>query len=81
MISHAILSRICDDENDTMLNVKMYSKHGDLLSMQASWSKNNPGRRFLSFPRNHKCMFISKIFWRFQISLSFLIKVHFFVVF
>ena len=45
MMSNAILDRICDDENDTMLNAKMYCKHGDLLSMQTSWSKDNPGRK------------------------------------
>ena len=49
-MSNDILSRICDDENDTMLNVKMYCKLGDLLSMQNSLSKDNPGRRFWSCP-------------------------------
>ncbi|KAG5630111.1 hypothetical protein H5410_001828 [Solanum commersonii] len=40
-MSNAILNRICNDENDPMLGVKIYCKHGDLLSMQASWSKDN----------------------------------------
>ena len=66
MMSYAILSRICDDKNDTMLNVKMYCKHGDLLSMQTSWSKDNPGRRFWSCPRYRVCMFISTIFGDFR---------------
>ena len=66
MMSNVTLSRICYDENGTMLNVKMYCKYGDLLSMQTSWSKDNPGRRFLSCPRYRVCMFISKIFGDFK---------------
>ncbi|KAK4737378.1 hypothetical protein R3W88_001075 [Solanum pinnatisectum] len=49
-MSNAILNRICNDENDSMLCVKIYCKHGDLLSMQTSWSKDNLGRRFWSCP-------------------------------
>ena len=66
MMSNAILNRICDNESDTMLNMKMYCKHGDLLSMQTSWSKDNPGQRFWSCPRYRVCMFISKIFGDFK---------------
>ncbi|WMV41683.1 hypothetical protein MTR67_035068 [Solanum verrucosum] len=50
-MSNAILNRICNDENDPMLGVKICCKHGDLLSMQTSWSKDNPGQRFWSCPR------------------------------
>ncbi|KAG5631268.1 hypothetical protein H5410_002985 [Solanum commersonii] len=31
-MSNAILNQICNDENDPMLGVKIYYKHGDLLS-------------------------------------------------
>ena len=51
IMSNAILNRICNDESDPMLGVKIYCKHGDLLSMKSSWSKDNPGRRFWSCPR------------------------------
>uniref|UniRef100_M1AZH0 GRF-type domain-containing protein n=1 Tax=Solanum tuberosum TaxID=4113 RepID=M1AZH0_SOLTU len=50
-MSNAILNRICNDENDPMLGVKICRNHGDLLSMQTSWSKDNSGRRFWSCPR------------------------------
>ena len=43
MMSNVILNGIFNDENDTMLGVKIYCKHGDLLSMQTSWSKDNLG--------------------------------------
>ncbi|TMW95051.1 hypothetical protein EJD97_009440 [Solanum chilense] len=48
-MSNATLSRIFYYENDTMLKVKMYCKHGDLHSLKISWY--NPGRRFWSCPR------------------------------
>ena len=44
IMSNAILNRICNDENDNMIGVKICCKHGDLLSMQPSWSKDNPRR-------------------------------------
>ncbi|KAG5615601.1 hypothetical protein H5410_015425 [Solanum commersonii] len=50
-MSNAILNRICNDENDPMLGVKICCKHGDLLSLQTSLSKDNLGRRFWSCPR------------------------------
>ncbi|XP_049392314.1 uncharacterized protein LOC125856732 [Solanum stenotomum] len=50
-MSNAMLNRICNDENDPMLRVKLRCKHGDLLSMQTSWSEHNPARRFWSCPR------------------------------
>ncbi|WMV29520.1 hypothetical protein MTR67_022905 [Solanum verrucosum] len=62
-MSNAILNRICNNENDPMLGVKICCKHGDLLSMQTSWSKDNPGRRFWSCPcyRENACNFFR---WR-----------------
>ncbi|KAG5621032.1 hypothetical protein H5410_006250 [Solanum commersonii] len=39
-MSNAILNRICNNENDPMLGVKICCKHGDLLSMQTLWSKD-----------------------------------------
>ncbi|KAK4729323.1 hypothetical protein R3W88_022311 [Solanum pinnatisectum] len=50
-MSNAMLNRICNDENDPMLQVKLRCKHGDLLSMQTSWEEHNPARRFWSCPR------------------------------
>ncbi|KAK4736917.1 hypothetical protein R3W88_000614 [Solanum pinnatisectum] len=47
-MSNVMLNRICNDENDSMLRVKLRCKHGDLLSMQTSWSEHNPTRRFWS---------------------------------
>ena len=62
MMLNAILNRICDDENDTMLYVKMYYKHEDLLSMQTSWSKDNSGCRFWSCPIiMYVCLFLCDI--------------------
>ncbi|KAG5610916.1 hypothetical protein H5410_022197 [Solanum commersonii] len=57
-MSNAILNRICNNENDPMLGVKICCKHGDLLSMQTSWSKDNPGRKFWSCPCYHICAFL-----------------------
>ncbi|KAG5615458.1 hypothetical protein H5410_015282 [Solanum commersonii] len=57
-MSNAILNRICNDENDLMLGVKICRNHGDLLSMQTSWSKDNSGRRFWSCPRYRLCTFL-----------------------
>ncbi|KAG5610420.1 hypothetical protein H5410_021701 [Solanum commersonii] len=54
-MSNAILNRICNDENDPMLGVKICCKHGDLLSMQTSRSKDNPGRRFWFCPHYRFC--------------------------
>ncbi|KAG5600060.1 hypothetical protein H5410_031430, partial [Solanum commersonii] len=53
-MSNAMLNHICNDENDPMLRVKLRCKHGDLLSMQTSWSEHNPARRFWSCPRYHR---------------------------
>ncbi|WMV19180.1 hypothetical protein MTR67_012565 [Solanum verrucosum] len=50
-MSNAILNRMCNDENDPMLGVKICRNYGDLLSMQTSWSKDNSGRRFWSYLR------------------------------
>uniref|UniRef100_M1DGX7 GRF-type domain-containing protein n=1 Tax=Solanum tuberosum TaxID=4113 RepID=M1DGX7_SOLTU len=50
-MSNAMLHRICNDENDPMLRVKLRCKHGGLLSMQTSWWEHNPARRFWSCPR------------------------------
>ncbi|WMV10584.1 hypothetical protein MTR67_003969 [Solanum verrucosum] len=60
---NAILNRICNDENDPMLCVKICCKHGDLLSMQTLWSKDNPDQRFWSCPhyRENACNFF---IWR-----------------
>ncbi|WMV14681.1 hypothetical protein MTR67_008066 [Solanum verrucosum] len=62
-MSNAILNRICNDENDPMLGVKICCKHGDLLSMQTSWSKDNPGQKFWSCTRyrDNACNFFR---WR-----------------
>ncbi|KAM3284727.1 hypothetical protein P3S67_023526 [Capsicum chacoense] len=49
-MSNSILNRICNDDNDPILRVKLQCKHGDLLSMQTSWSEDNPARRFWSCP-------------------------------
>ena len=57
-MSNAMLNRICNDENDPMLRVKLRCKHGDLLSMQTSWSEHNPTRRFWSCPRYRVCLLI-----------------------
>ncbi|KAG5575741.1 hypothetical protein H5410_055875, partial [Solanum commersonii] len=57
-MSNAILNRICNDENDPMLGVKICCKHGDLLSMQTSWSKDNLGGKFWSCPRYRVCTFL-----------------------
>ncbi|KAG5619884.1 hypothetical protein H5410_005102 [Solanum commersonii] len=62
-MSNAMLNRICNDENDPMLRVKLWCKHGHLLSMQTSWSKHNPIQRFWSCPcyREDACNFFR---WR-----------------
>ncbi|WMV08974.1 hypothetical protein MTR67_002359, partial [Solanum verrucosum] len=62
-MSNAMLNCICNDENDPMLRVKLRCKHGDLLSMQTSWSEHNPARRFWSCPhyREDACNFFR---WR-----------------
>ncbi|KAG5627838.1 hypothetical protein H5410_013056 [Solanum commersonii] len=61
-MSNAMLNCICNDENDLMLPVKLRCKHGDLLSMQTSWSEHNPARRFWSCPRYRACFLI--LLWR-----------------
>ncbi|XP_059284980.1 uncharacterized protein LOC132038316 [Lycium ferocissimum] len=62
-MSRASLNRICKDENDPMLRETVRCKHGDLLTMQTSWSNDNPGRRFWSCPRYREksCKFFG---WR-----------------
>ncbi|WMV57892.1 hypothetical protein MTR67_051277 [Solanum verrucosum] len=62
-MENAMLNRICNDENDLMSRVKLRCKHGDLLSMQISWSEHNPAQRFWSCPhyREDACNFFR---WR-----------------
>ncbi|XP_015084683.1 uncharacterized protein LOC107028148 [Solanum pennellii] len=50
-ISNAMLNRICNDVNDSMLRVKLQCKHGDLQLVQTSWSEHNPTQRFWCCPR------------------------------
>jgi len=78
IMSNAILNRICNDENDPMLGVKICCKHGDLLSMQTSWSKDNPGRRFWSCPRYRVCTFLhlsleTSLYFVFFFNLNFFV--------
>ncbi|WMV49922.1 hypothetical protein MTR67_043307 [Solanum verrucosum] len=61
---NAMLNRNCNDENDSMLGVKICCKNGGLLlSIQTSWSKDKPGQKFWSCPhyREYACNFFR---WR-----------------
>ena len=71
VMSNAMINQIYNDENDTMLRVKIYCKHGDLLPIHTSWSKDNPGRRFWSCPHYRVCSFLQS--WRLQISDLFIL--------
>ena len=73
MMPNEILNLICNDENDTMLCVKIYCKHEDLLSMQTSWSKGNSSQRFWSCPRYRVCTFLHLSPWRREICLIYFI--------
>ncbi|XP_060201050.1 uncharacterized protein LOC132629411 [Lycium barbarum] len=62
-MSKRSLTRICKDDTDPMLRESVRCKHGDLLTLQTSWSEDNPGRRFWSCSRyrENSCKFFR---WR-----------------
>ena len=80
MMSNAILSQICDDENDTMLNVKMYCKHGDLLQCKLHGQKTI---QVADFGLVHDIVYVCLFLKYLEISdlFIFLIKIYLFVVF